>query len=133
METSLGDSVWTGATDLIIDPRNPQVLYAATWDRHRTVAALMSGGPGSGIHKSTDGGETWEELTQGLPSSNMGKIGLAISPQQPDVLYAAIELDPPVGCIARQTKVPLGKNVRRCFRRNRAALLPRALCKSAQI
>ena len=97
----LGDSAWTGATDLIIDPRNPQVLYAATWDRHRTVAALMSGGPGSGIHKSTDGGETWEELTQGLPSSNMGKIGLAISPQQPDVLYAAIELDRTTGGVYR--------------------------------
>jgi len=97
----LGDSAWTGATDLIIDPRNTQVLYAATWDRHRTVAALMSGGPGSGIHKSTDGGETWEELTQGLPSSNMGKIGLAISPQQPDVLYAAIELDRTTGGVYR--------------------------------
>ena len=97
----LGDSAWTGATDLIIDPRNPQVLYAATWDRHRTVAALMSGGPGSGIHKSTDGGETWDELTQGLPSSNMGKIGLAISPQQPDVIYAAIELDRTTGGVYR--------------------------------
>jgi photosystem II stability/assembly factor-like uncharacterized protein len=53
----------------------------------------MGGGPGSGIHKSTDGGENWEELTRGLPSSNMGKIGLAISPQNPDIVYAAIELD----------------------------------------
>ena len=97
----LGNREWTGATDLLIDPRNPQVLYAATWDRHRTVAALMSGGPGSGIHKSTDGGETWEELTQGLPNSNMGKIGLAISPQQPDVLYAAIELDRTTGGVYR--------------------------------
>ena len=85
----------------MIDPRNPQILYAATWDRHRTVAALMGGGPGSGIHKSIDGGETWEELTNGLPKSNMGKIGLAISPQQPDVVYAAIELDRTTGGVYR--------------------------------
>ncbi|MEL0275860.1 MAG: glycosyl hydrolase, partial [Flavobacteriaceae bacterium] len=97
----LGNSEWTGATDIMIDPRNPQILYAATWDRHRTVAALMGGGPGSGIHKSTDGGETWEELTNGLPQSNMGKIGLAISPQQPDVVYAAIELDRTTGGVYR--------------------------------
>ena len=61
----------------------------------------MGGGPGSGIHKSTDGGETWEELTNGLPQSNMGKIGLAISPQQPDVVYAAIELDRTTGGVYR--------------------------------
>ncbi len=92
-----GDDRWTGVTDLVIDPRNPDVLYAATWQRHRTVAAYVGGGPNSGIHRSTDGGETWTELTNGLPSSdensNLGKIGLAISPQQPDVLYAAIETD----------------------------------------
>ncbi|WP_445383364.1 WD40/YVTN/BNR-like repeat-containing protein [Robiginitalea sp. IMCC43444] len=97
----LGNSEWTGATDLIMDPRDPMVLYAATWDRHRTVAALMGGGPGSGIHKSTDGGETWMELTNGIPKSNKGKIGLAISPQQPDVLYAAIELDRKTGGVFR--------------------------------
>lgn len=89
----LGGNEWTGVTDLVMDPRNPDVLYAATWQRHRTVAAYMGGGPGSGIHKSTDGGESWQELTKGLPTSNMGKIGLAISPQQPDIVYAAITLD----------------------------------------
>ncbi len=99
----LGNDEWTGATELVIDPRDPQVLYAATWDRHRTVAALMGGGPGSGLHKSTDGGETWTKLTTGLPKSNMGKIGLAISPQQPDVLYAAIELDRKSGAVYRST------------------------------
>lgn len=97
----LGNTQWTGATDLLIDPRNPMILYAATWDRHRTVAALMSGGPGSGIHKSIDGGETWTKLSNGLPQSNMGKIGLAISPQQPDVVYAAIELDRTTGGVFR--------------------------------
>ncbi len=84
---------WTGVTDLVMDPRDPDVLYAATWQRHRTVAAHVGGGPESGIHRSTDGGDTWTELTIGLPDGNLGKIGLAISPQNPDVLYAAIELD----------------------------------------
>ncbi len=89
----LGDDEWTGVTDVVMDPRDPDVLYAATWQRHRTVAAYMGGGPGSGLHKSTDGGETWTELENGLPDSNYGKIGLAISPQQPDTVYAAITLD----------------------------------------
>ena len=97
----LGDNVWTGATDLLIDPRNADVLYAATWDRHRTVAAYMGGGPRSGIHRSTDGGETWTKLTSGIPTSNLGKIGLAISPQKPDVVYAAIELDRTTGGVFR--------------------------------
>ncbi|MEM9258533.1 MAG: glycosyl hydrolase, partial [Bacteroidota bacterium] len=100
---TLGGSEWTGATDLLIDPRNPDVLYAATWDRHRTVAAYLGGGPGSGIHRSRDGGETWEKLTSGIPRSNLGKIGLAISPQQPDVVYAAITLDRRKGGVYRST------------------------------
>jgi len=98
---TLGDKEWIGATDLIIDSRNPDVLYAATWQRHRNVAAYMGGGPGSGIHKSTDGGETWTQLKKGLPGGNVGKIGLAISPQKPDILYAAIELDRRTGGIYR--------------------------------
>lgn len=88
----LGDDEWVGVTDLVIDPRDPDCMYAATWQRHRTVAAYMAGGPGSGLHKSTDGGETWVKLSTGLPESNMGKIGLAVSPQNPDIIYAAIEL-----------------------------------------
>ena len=96
---TLGDDVWVGATDIQIDPRNPDLLYAATWQRHRTVAAYMGGGPGTGLHRSLDGGETWQKLSKGLPESNMGKIGLAISPQQPDILYAAIELDRRTGAV----------------------------------
>ncbi len=99
----LGDEEWIGATDLVIDPRDPMRLYAATWQRHRTVASYMGGGPGSGLHRSIDGGETWEKLTSGLPTSQMGKIGLAISPQQPDVLYAAIELDHRKGGVYKTT------------------------------
>ncbi|MEM7456128.1 MAG: glycosyl hydrolase [Planctomycetota bacterium] len=98
---TLGNDQWTGVTDIALDPRNPHRIYAATWDRHRTVAAYMGGGPGTGLHVSNDGGETWEELTHGLPESNMGKIGLAVSPHQPDVLYAAIELDRRAGGVFR--------------------------------
>ncbi len=90
---TLGDAEWVGATDIVMDPRDPDVLYAATWQRHRNVAAYMGGGPGTAIYKSIDGGENWIKLKNGLPSGNMGKIGLAISPQEPDIIYAAIELD----------------------------------------
>ncbi len=98
---TLGDEAWVGATDLLIDPRNPNLLYAATWQRHRTVAGYLGGGPGTGIYKSKDGGESWEKLNTGLPNSNMGKIGLGISPQDPDVVYAAIELDRRKGGVYR--------------------------------
>jgi len=100
---TLGDDEWVGVTDIAMDPRNPDLIYAATWQRHRTVAAYMGGGPGTAIYRSNDGGETWTKLTKGLPESNMGKIGLAISPQRPDVIYAAIELDRRTGGIYRST------------------------------
>ena len=96
-----GAGEWTGVTDVAIDPRDPDVLYAATWQRHRTVAAYMGGGPESGIHRSTDGGTTWEKLKKGLPEGPLGKIGLALSPQSPDVLYAAIELNRRTGAVYR--------------------------------
>jgi len=96
---TLGDDEWVGVTDVVIDPRDPAVLYAATWQRHRNVAAYMGGGPGSGLHKSIDGGLTWTALTRGIPNSNLGKIGLAISPQNPNIIYAAIELDLTTGGI----------------------------------
>ena len=100
-EKTLGDSEWAGVTDIVIDPRNPDWLYAATWQRHRNVAAYMGGGPGTALYKSTDGGESWIKLSEGLPESNMGKIGLAISPQQPDIVYAAIEEDRRTGGVYR--------------------------------
>ena len=89
----LSDGEWTGVTDVVMDSRDPQVLYAATWQHHRTVAAVIDGGPETGIYKTSDGGSNWTRLEKGLPKGNMGKIGLAISPQDPDVVYAVIELD----------------------------------------
>ncbi|MGM0504855.1 MAG: VPS10 domain-containing protein [Bacteroidota bacterium] len=98
---TLGDNEWIGVTDLVIDPRNAECLYAATWQRHRNVAAYMGGGPGTAIYKSNDGGENWQKLEKGLPKSDMGKIGLAISPQKPDVIYAAIEEEQRTGGLYR--------------------------------
>ena len=87
------DDRYTGVSEVHINPENPDVMYAVSWQRLRNVAVVMDGGPGTGIHKSEDGGETWRELTEGLPEGMMGKTGFAISPQNPDVLYATIELD----------------------------------------
>lgn len=100
---TLGDEEWTGVTDMVIDPRNPDRLYAATWQRHRNIAAYMGGGPNTALYRSEDGGENWTKLESGLPTSNMGKIGLAISPQNPDVIFAAIELDQREGGIYKST------------------------------
>ncbi|KAA3610737.1 MAG: glycosyl hydrolase [Calditrichaeota bacterium] len=97
----LGDAKWTGVTDILIDPDNPNRLYAATWQRHRNVAAYMGGGPESGIRSSNDGGDTWKKLGGGLPGGNLAKIGLAMSPQNPNVLYAAIELNRRKGAVYR--------------------------------
>ncbi len=100
----LSKGPWTGATDLLIDPDDADRLYAATWQRHRTVAAYMGGGPESGIYRSSDGGESWEQLTEGLPKDvNVGKIGLALSPQDSSVVYATIELDNRTGGLWRST------------------------------
>jgi photosystem II stability/assembly factor-like uncharacterized protein len=87
------DDEYTGVSEVHMDPRDPDVMYAVSWQRLRNVAVLIDGGPGTGIHKSVDGGETWRELEEGLPEGMMAKTGLAISPQNPDVIYATIELD----------------------------------------
>jgi photosystem II stability/assembly factor-like uncharacterized protein len=81
----------TGATDLEFDPGDPNTVYAATYQRRRHVWGFMAGGPGSGIYKSTDAGLTWREVTRGLPTRDMGKIGLAVTPADPDLVYATIE------------------------------------------
>jgi len=80
-----------GAVDLVMDPTDPETLYAATYDRFRKPWTWGIGGPGSGIHKTVDGGKTWTRLTNGLPSGVLGRIGLAIAAKNPKILYAEIE------------------------------------------
>ncbi len=83
----------TGVTDLEFSPDNPDIVYAAAYQRRRHVWGFLAGGPSSGIWKSTDGGESWREISRGLPSGDMGKIGLAVTPADPDLVYATIEAD----------------------------------------
>ena len=78
----------TGIADVHMDPRDPDVLYAVAFQRRRHVGVLVAGGPESGVWKSTDGGETWRDITRGLPSGDLGRIALAVSPIDPDVVYA---------------------------------------------
>jgi photosystem II stability/assembly factor-like uncharacterized protein len=80
----------TGVTDLVMDPRNPDVLYAASYQRRRNVGVLIGGGPEAAIYKSIDGGSKWTKLTDGIPAVDLGRIALGISPQQPDVVYALV-------------------------------------------
>jgi photosystem II stability/assembly factor-like uncharacterized protein len=81
----------TGVNEVHMDPRNPDVLYASSYQRRRHVYTLVDGGPESAIYKSTDAGATWRKLTEGLPKVDMGKIGLAVSPANSDYIYAVIE------------------------------------------
>lgn len=81
----------TGVRELVMDPRNPDIIYAAAHQRRRHVFTKINGGPESAVYKTTDGGKTWKKLTSGLPTGDVGAIGLAISPVNPDVLYAIIE------------------------------------------
>ena len=83
----------TGAADIAMDPSDPQVLYATTWQLLRTPWDITSTGPGGGLYKSTDGGETWNKLTTGLPTTNLGKIGVTVSPVNPQRVWATVEAD----------------------------------------
>ncbi len=84
-----------GAIDLVLDPFNPRVIYAAFWSAHRTPYSLVSGGPGSGIYKSADSGDTWIELTRkpGLPEGVLGKIGLTASGAKQGRVWAIVEAE----------------------------------------
>lgn len=88
----LSKGEWTGVTDVAMDPKDSETLYAVTHQRHRTVWGLVNGGPESGVFKSTDGGENWTELTTGLPGADKGKMSIAVSPQKSNVVYVTIEL-----------------------------------------
>jgi photosystem II stability/assembly factor-like uncharacterized protein len=87
----LPDDGKTGASDLVMDPSNPNVLYVGMWARIRMPHRFLSGGPNGGIYKSTDGGDTWTKLTNGLPSGPIGKVGLAIYRKDPRILMAQVE------------------------------------------
>lgn len=93
----------TGVTDVVMDPVNPDILYAASYQRRRHVWTLIDGGPESAIYKSTDAGQTWTKLKKGLPDVDMGKIGLAVSPVSPNIIYATIEAAERKGGIFRST------------------------------
>ncbi|MGI9107875.1 MAG: VPS10 domain-containing protein [Pyrinomonadaceae bacterium] len=91
----------TGVTDVVIDPQNPDTLYAAAYMRRRHVFTMVNGGPESALYKSTDAGATWSKLTRGLPATDMGRIGLAISPVDSNVIYATVEAADKKGGIFR--------------------------------
>src|SRR5579859_7299337 len=81
----------TGVNDVQLDPSNPDIVYAAAYQRRRHVFTMIDGGPESAIYKSTDAGATWNKVNSGLPTVDMGRIGLAVSPADPNVVYATIE------------------------------------------
>ncbi len=81
----------TGVNEFVVHPQNADVILASTYQRRRHVWVLINGGPGSGIHRTTDGGATWTESESDLPSGDMGRIGLAMAPSNPDTVYAIIE------------------------------------------
>ncbi|MDD8024986.1 MAG: hypothetical protein PHI34_00625 [Acidobacteriota bacterium] len=102
----------TGAVDVVLDPKNPDTIYAAMYDKLRLPWTYMVGGPGSGIHKSTDGGKTWAKLAGGLPVGMLGRIGLAVYPKNPSILYAVVENanKPGMAPEARWQEILLGKS-----------------------
>jgi photosystem II stability/assembly factor-like uncharacterized protein len=81
----------TGVTDVVFDPSNPDIMYAASWQRRRHFYTLVNGGPESAVYKSVDGGNTWAKLRSGLPPGDLGRIGLDVSPANPNVVYATVE------------------------------------------
>lgn len=81
----------TGCADLVMDPSNPEVLYAAMWDHRRQPDFFRSGGPGSGLYKSADGGQNWTRLSKDLPEGQLGRMAIAIAPSNPGVVYLVVE------------------------------------------
>lgn len=81
----------TGINDIVMDPRKPEVLYASAYQRRRHVFTYVGGGPASGIYKTKDGGQNWEKANKGLPGGDKGRIGLTISPANPEIIYAIVE------------------------------------------
>src|SRR5947207_1944056 len=99
----------TGATDLVVDATNNRILYAATYQRRRTACCMNGGGPGSGIWKTTDAGDTWTRLKGGIPDGSLGRIGIDVSRKRPNILYALIEGPTPPGGRGGQPGGPAGE------------------------
>ena len=83
----------TGINEFVIDPADPEIIVASSYQRRRHVWTLINGGPGSGVHKTTNGGISWQKVAGGLPSGDLGRIGLAAAPSSPNMIYAIIEAD----------------------------------------
>ncbi|NIT94600.1 MAG: hypothetical protein GWN79_03540, partial [Actinobacteria bacterium] len=83
----------TGAIDLAMDPTDPKTLFAAMYQRRRTGFGFNGGGPGSGLYRTVDGGETWVELTDGLPEGDKGRIGVDVFRRDGNLVYALVEAD----------------------------------------
>ncbi len=99
-KTSDGGKTWqkalyvnasTGCADVAIDPKNPKLVYAAMWDFRRRPDFFRSGGPGSGLYKSADGGAHWKRIVNGIPGGDLGRIAIAIAPSRPETVYATVE------------------------------------------
>ena len=117
--TTDGGTTWTkvldhkvdgraiGAIDVVMDPSNPQVLYAATYDKVRRPWSFAEGGPGSGLFKSTDGGTTWKQITDGIPHALVGRIGIAIARSDPKTVYVVTENAEERGVSVEQRKARL--------------------------
>jgi len=93
----------TGVNDIVMDPRNPDLMYASALQRRRHVYTYVGGGPGSSMYKSTDGGKTWHKNNKGLPKVELGRIGLEISPADPEIIYAIVEAAEGKGGFYRST------------------------------
>ncbi len=111
-KTTDGGKTWTPVlqisdntcvADVVMDPRNPDVLYASTWQRRRRVWTYVGGGPESALYKSTDAGKSWARITNGLPSVDLGRIGLCVAPSDPDYVYAMVEAADGKGGFFRST------------------------------
>ena len=83
----------TGCADLAIDPRNPNILYASMWEFRRTAWSFESGGANSALYKSADGGKNWKKIHNGFPKGNLGRLGIAVAPSNPDIVYTVIEAE----------------------------------------
>lgn len=90
------DNAWTGATDMVLHPKNPDIVYVATWDKQRTAWNFRESGSGSALYKSTDGGRSFSKLSGFASAKGVGRIGLAVSPAKPDWLYVSVDNQAPM-------------------------------------